>query len=92
MKTLWVILVPTIHSHNNKPIHVRFHRVWDKKVRDITGGLTILHPAKGQWVSPDGVLFTERMIPVQIMCTAEEIEKISDMSAAYYCTCKTLQT
>lgn len=83
-KQLWVILVPTIHSDSGNPIKVRHHRIWDAKVREITGGLTILHPAKGQWISPDGVLFAERMIPVQIMCTEEEIERISDMTAKYY--------
>jgi hypothetical protein len=84
MKMLWVILVPTIHSDSGNPIRVRHHRRWDAKVRDITGGLTILHPAKGQWISPDGELFAERMIPVQIMCTKEEMEKIVDMTAIFY--------
>ena len=40
---LWEILVPTIHSSNGKPIRTRFHKVWDKKVREISGGLTIMH-------------------------------------------------
>lgn len=79
---LWRILVPTIL--NDKPIRTRYHRVWDKKVRAITGGLTILMPAKGHWVAPDGELFIERMIPVEIVATDEQIEKISDMTAKYY--------
>jgi len=62
----------------------RYHRVWDAKVRAITGGLTILTPAKGQWVSPDGEIFVERMIPVRIVATREQIEKIVDMTLEYY--------
>jgi hypothetical protein len=62
----------------------RYHRVWDSKVRAITGGLTILTPAKGQWVSPDGMLFLERMIPVRIVATREQIEQIIDLTLEYY--------
>jgi hypothetical protein len=58
--------------------------VWDNKVRAISGGLTILHPTKGQWVSPDGKLFIERMIPVRIACTSEQMDMISDITASYY--------
>jgi hypothetical protein len=79
---LWEILVPTIM--NGKPIRTRYHRVWDKKVRAISGGLTILTPAKGHWVAPGGELFVERMIPVRVKCTEEEIDKISDFTARYY--------
>lgn len=62
----------------------RYHRVWDAKVRSITGGLTILTPAKGQWVSPDGELFSERMIPVRIMGTRAQIDQIIDFTLKYY--------
>jgi hypothetical protein len=79
---LWEILVPTILE--GKPIRTRFHRVWDAKVREISKGLTILQPAKGQWTSPDGILFTEKMIPVRISCKVSEIEQIADFSAKYY--------
>lgn len=81
---LWEILVPTM-SNEGKPYRTRYHRVWDKKVRDITGGLTIMSVSKGQWVNPaDGELFIERMIPVRIACTREQIEKIMDMTLVYY--------
>lgn len=62
----------------------RYHKVWDSKVREITGGLTILTPAKGQWISPDGELYAERMIPVRIMATRPQIEKIIDHTLKYY--------
>ncbi|MHA2264040.1 MAG: hypothetical protein ACXAEN_16725 [Candidatus Thorarchaeota archaeon] len=79
---LWEILVPTIRS--GKPVRTRSHRAWDERVRAITGGLTIFKPAKGEWIAPDGELFAERMIPVRVMCTEEQIEKIADITAKFY--------
>lgn len=83
MKQLWEVLVPTV-SQEGKPFRTRYHRVWDKKVYAITGGLTILTPAKGKWVCPEGSLFEERMIPVRIACTRKQIEEIVDMTIVYY--------
>lgn len=80
---MWEILVPTMRN-NGKPIKTRFHRVWDKQVREITGGLTILPVNKGQWISPSGELFVERMIPVRIACNTEQIIEIIDMTLNYY--------
>lgn len=80
---MWEILVPTTRN-DGRPIRTRFHRVWDEKVRAISGGLTVLTPAVGQWVNPDGHLFKERMIPVRIMCSREDIETIIDMTIEYY--------
>ncbi len=80
---LYEILVPTVRF--GRPVHTRHHRVWDRRVRAIAGGLTILTPANGQWVSNNGTLLVERMIPVRIACTREQIEKIADLTAAHYC-------
>ena len=85
MTCLYEILVPTVRPDKpDKYFKTRYHKVWDSKVRAITKGLTILKPVKGEWVSPAGELFAERMIPVRICCTEEEIEKVADMTAAYY--------
>ncbi len=93
---MWEILVPTVRRVTSapsktgepqpagKPYTTRYHRVWDAKVRAITGGLTILTPAKGQWVSGEGELFVERMIPVRIAATRSQIEKIIDLTLQYY--------
>lgn len=84
MKTnleLWEILVPT--QILGKPIRTRYHRVWDAKVRSIAGGLTILTPTKGQWVN-HGLVHEERMIPVRIACTEEQINQIIDITVSYY--------
>ena len=80
---MWEIMVPT-QKNDGTPNRTRYHRVWDEKVRAIAGGLTILRPAVGQWVSPEGELFKERMIPVRIMCTREQIEEIIDITMSYY--------
>ena len=81
---LWEILVPTVRRIGGKPYRTRFHRVWDSHVREVTGGLTILPPARGQWVAPDGELFKERMIPVRIACTEAQINLIVDVTLKYY--------
>lgn len=80
---MWEILVPTV-SNKGRPFRTRYHRVWDAKVRKLSHGLTILNPIKGQWVSPNGDLFTERMIPVRIMCFRQDINKIVDFTMEYY--------
>jgi hypothetical protein len=41
-------------------------------------------PTSGDETAPEGELFAERMIPVRICCTEVEIEKIADLTAAYY--------
>lgn len=87
---LWAILVPTQKNiptgknNQNKFYTLRYHRLWDAKVREISGGLTILSAAKGNWISKEGQLYVERMIPVQIACTREQIEEIADLTAKHY--------
>jgi len=82
-KELWEVLVPTVRN-NGKPFRTRYHRVWDAKVRELSGGLTILAPTIGQWISPEAELYKERMIPVRIMCTPEDLSLILDMTVEYY--------
>ena len=81
--SIWEILVPTM-TPTGRPIRTRQHRVWDEKVREITGGLTVMPPVRGQWISPDDELFLERMIPVRIACTREQIKEIAMMTIKFY--------
>jgi hypothetical protein len=83
MKQLWEILVPTVRN-DGRAIHTRFHRVWDEKVRAISGGLTVMEPVKGQWISPNNALFKERMIPVRFIATRTQVDKIIEMTLIYY--------
>lgn len=80
---LYEILVPC-QTNDGKPIRTRCHREWDRRVRRIVSGLTILAPTKGQWVSQEGELFCDRMIPVRIAASADEMEKIADITAEFY--------
>lgn len=80
---LWEILVPTVRN-DGRPFRLRYHRVWDERVKAISGGITIVNPVKGTWISPEGEEFKERMIPVRIMCSREEILQIAEMTKEYY--------
>lgn len=80
---LWEILVPTVRN-DGRPFRLRYHRVWDEKVKAISGGLTIVAPVRGTWVSSEDETFKERMIPVRIMCSRDEIMEIARMSKKYY--------
>jgi hypothetical protein len=83
MKGMWEILVPT-KRNDGRPFRMRYHRVWDAKVREISGGLTIMPVVKGQWLDGAVLYHNERMIPVRIIATREEIEAIIDMTIVYY--------
>jgi hypothetical protein len=80
---LYEILVPC-QTNQGKPIRTRQHREWDRRVRRITGGLTVMAPTKGHWVSPSGEVFAERMIPVRIAADVSTINEIADMTAKFY--------
>jgi len=82
-QSLWEILVPTVRN-DGRPFKLRYHKVWDDKVKAIAGGLTVVAPVRGTWVSSDDETFQERMIPVRIMCSRDEIMKIATMTKGYY--------
>lgn len=81
---MWEVLVPTV-SNSGRPFTVRHHRQWDAHVKAIAGGMTLVQPVRGSWVEPDsGEEFTERVIPVRIMCTREQIVAICKETARFY--------
>ena len=82
-KKLFEILVPCQYN-DGKPVRTRHHKEWDKYVRKITGGLSILKPQMGQWISKEGVLYEERMIPVKIVCTDKQMKKIMEFTIKHY--------
>ena len=82
MNELWEILVPCQWS-DGKPVRTRYHKEWDRRVRDITGGLTVLKPGTGQWVN-EGEVYIERMIPVRIMATREQMLQICRITTRHY--------
>ena len=78
-KYLWEILVPTAPDD----FSLYHHKLWDTFVLTITDGLTICRTSKGKWLC-DNTMFEERMIPVKIMCTKEEIKKIVAFTIKHY--------
>lgn len=81
---LWQIMVPCSWN-DGRPVRTRHHKAWDEKVRKITKGLTILPPGKGQWIDPsDGKLYAERVIPVNIIATEKQMDRISDITMKHY--------
>lgn len=81
---VWRIMVPCQYN-DGKPVRTRHHREWDRRVRRISGGLTISAPGRGQWVDPETkVLYEERMIPVDIICTEPQIEEIASITLTHY--------
>lgn len=83
MIKLYEILVPTIYGDTMKPIRTKHHKNWDERVKKISGGLTILTPSKGTWVH-EGKDYTERVIPVRIMCTEAAMKQIVDITLQHY--------
>lgn len=79
---LWEILVPC-NWNTGKPVRRRHHEEWDKRVRAVAGGLTILKPGLGQWLH-EGKLYKDRVIPVRIRCSAREIQTISRLTLNHY--------
>ncbi len=80
---LWEILVP-VGDNDGNTFTLEYHREWDAKVRALTGGLTIMKTAKGQWVSGYGEIFIDKTIPVRIACDRETLFSILAMTKAYY--------
>ncbi len=80
---LWEILVP-VADNDGHEFDISHHRAWDEQVRQLTGGLTILRTAKGQWYDAAGNLFTEKVIPVRIACDEEKVYQIAEITLSHY--------
>jgi hypothetical protein len=83
MKLLYEILVPTMYGDTLTPIGTKHHKKWDERVQAISGGLTVLSPARGKWIFK-GVEYPERVIPVRIMCTETEMDDIVMITMGHY--------
>jgi hypothetical protein len=83
MNKLYEVLVPTIYGDTLKPIRTKHHKNWDNFVKKVSGGLTLMTPAKGQWVY-ENKNFDERVIPVRIMCSDTDIKKIINFTIKHY--------
>jgi hypothetical protein len=81
---MWEVLVPTV-GNDGTPFSRRHHRRWDSFVTDLAGGMTLIKPVRGTWVDQStSAEYTERMIPVRIICTEEQIIQICKETARMY--------
>jgi len=81
-RNLYEILVPC-NWNDGTPVRTRHHREWDKRVRKIANGMTILRPGKGQWVH-ENQLYEDRVIPVRVFCTQDDMKKIAHITIRHY--------
>jgi hypothetical protein len=81
---LWEVLVPASNAKRKENFSYEHHKAWDEYVKSLSGGLTIFRTVKGEWVSDNGEIFVDRMIPVRIACSREDIEKIIDFTIEHY--------
>lgn len=79
---MWEILVPA--SGRAEKFSYEHHKKWDEFVSQFSNGITVLRGAKGEWKAPDGTVFRDRMIPVRIICSEEEIRKIVHFTIEHY--------
>ena len=82
--TAYEIYVP-MFSNDGAKFHVEYHKEWDEKVKAVTGGMTIFRAGRGKWVDPkDGITYEDRVIPVRIFCSKEQIETIAAFTIEHY--------
>lgn len=82
-RSVYDILVPKTDQQGER-IDRSYHQQWDRSVRNIAGGATILDGAKGYWEDPNGNLHEEGVIPVRIACTTEQFETIMSLTVEHY--------
>ncbi len=82
-KELWEILVPASNNKDQK-FSFKHHKEWDAFVKKTTGGVTIMKTAKGQWISPTGKIYIDRMISCRIVCIEHQISEIIDFTIEHY--------
>lgn len=82
-RNVYDILIPKT-DRNGSVIDQAYHQQWDRAVRDVTGGATILDGAKGYWEDPEGNVHEEGVIPVRIACTPEQFDAILDLTIEHY--------
>lgn len=76
-------MVPCYYN-TGKPVRTKHHKEWDKVVEGIAGGLTIYRPSLGKWKDKDNTSYHERVIPVRIACTENQIAQIAKFSLKHY--------
>jgi hypothetical protein len=71
-------------SYGKNRFSYEHHKAWDDFVKQHVNGLTILKGAKGEWISPCGKLYVDKVIPVRIACSQEVISIIMSFTILHY--------
>jgi len=79
---MWEIFVPA--SNNDMEFSYEHHKMFDEFVKQKAGGITILRGAKGEWISPEGDLYKDRIIPCRICCTRDDMDCIMRFALNHY--------
>jgi len=79
---LYEILVPA--SGPGAKFMYEHHKRWDSFVSALAGGVTVMKAAKGEWYSPSGVLYKDRIIPCKVACTEKQLYQIIDFTIEHY--------
>ena len=83
-KSVWEIYVP-VSDNKGVDFSIGHHKIWDKKVTESAGGLTIFKRSRGLWESQmTGKVFQERVIPVRIVCDYDTIQYIAEFTKEHY--------
>lgn len=79
---IWEILVPA--SNDKNEFTYEHHKQFDEYVKQKAGGITILRGGKGEWISPEGKLYKDRIIPCRICCSQCDIISIMKFALKHY--------
>jgi hypothetical protein len=81
-KPMWEILIPAYDD--KEEFTIDHHKVFDGFVKEKAGGITILRGAKGEWISPEGELYKDKIIPCRICCSFGDIKSIMEFALEHY--------
>ena len=79
---MWEIFVPA--SNIDAEFSYEHHKIFDEFVKQKAQGITVMRGAKGEWISPSGVLFKDRIIPCRICCSIGDIHSIMRFALKHY--------
>lgn len=76
---IYQILVP-VCDNDGKVFPMAHHWEWDSRVQEIAGGLTLMNSVRGRYLGGS----VERMIPVNIAATYDEMQQVTAYTLDHY--------
>lgn len=62
----------------------KHHRIFYKFILNLSKGYSVLSELEGVWQNEKGTIYQEKMIPVRIACTDEQIKEIAEFAKTHY--------